>query len=262
MSRMRDSLPYVIVTLIILFVGMIVFQWGMDYLGGRGRTGNAVGTVAGKDITYKEFEDVYQQAVQQRKQQEPAAQEDEAFTTQMRDQVWDQLVTKTLIDRAMAKMGLTVSDNEVREVLYNNPPQFLRSQFTDSTGYFDQQNYISAITNPANDTIMVKVEEGLREMIKQEKFQSAFLASVRVTNGEAWERFYNENAKVDVAYAFFPSNGIDEKNVSVSDAEIEKYYNDHNYLYRQKPQRKIKYAFFNLMATAQTLRMLKSDSIH
>ena len=36
MTRMRESMPVVLFGLLILFVVMIVFEWGMDYLGIRG----------------------------------------------------------------------------------------------------------------------------------------------------------------------------------------------------------------------------------
>ena len=49
MTRMRESMPVVLFGLLILFVVMIVFEWGMDYLGIRGARNDAVGAINGED---------------------------------------------------------------------------------------------------------------------------------------------------------------------------------------------------------------------
>ena len=57
MTRMRDSMPYVLFGLLIAFLITIIFEWGMDYLGLSSGRSDEVGIVNGKKITYKEFTD-------------------------------------------------------------------------------------------------------------------------------------------------------------------------------------------------------------
>ena len=56
MNKMRDKMPYIIVFLIIAFVGLIVFEWGMNYVGLRGGDKSVFGKVNGEEITYQEYE--------------------------------------------------------------------------------------------------------------------------------------------------------------------------------------------------------------
>ena len=36
MTKMRDNMHYVLIILVLAFVGTIVFDWGMNYLGSKG----------------------------------------------------------------------------------------------------------------------------------------------------------------------------------------------------------------------------------
>jgi len=43
MTRMRDSMPVILFGLLIAFLVMIIFEWGMDYMGMRGGSTDVVG---------------------------------------------------------------------------------------------------------------------------------------------------------------------------------------------------------------------------
>ena len=86
MSKMRENMPAILVGLAILFVAMIVFEWGMDITGRNNMqyTGNVLGKVNGEEITYPDFEKVLNNAVQQYRastKKEP----DEQTMTELRD---------------------------------------------------------------------------------------------------------------------------------------------------------------------------------
>ena len=55
MTRMRDNMPVVLIALLILFVVMIVFEWGMDYLGIRSNRHDYVGIIDGKKLRTRSF---------------------------------------------------------------------------------------------------------------------------------------------------------------------------------------------------------------
>src|SRR2546422_553575 len=95
-------------------------------------------------------------------------------------------------------MGLTVTDQDVRDAIYENPPAEVKKQFTDSTGNFHQDWYIKALRDPRNDTIVRQMEIGIRDQLRRLKWQASIITAIRVTDAEAHERYYNDSAKAAV----------------------------------------------------------------
>ena len=147
MTRMRDNMPVILIGLVVVFIITIVFEWGMDYLG-MSRTSDTIGVIDGKKIKYQEFSELVRQQSEQYKQQSKQ-EPDENTLRQIREQVWNNLVTQTLLNRETKKAGITVTDQEIIDwVRGENPPEFLVQQFRDSTGQFRRDAYENALNDP------------------------------------------------------------------------------------------------------------------
>ena len=246
MTRMRDNMPVILIALVILFVVMIVFEWGMDYLGIRSGRHDYVGMIDGKKISYQEFSDLVKRGAENEKKQSGQEPDDNGLR-QIRDQVWNSLVASTLVEKETQRLGITVSDQELVDwVKGDNPPEFLMQQFRDSTGRFNRAVYDQTINDPKNKDIMIQVEAGLRQQRLSEKMQSLIFASVRVTPGEIAERFQDQNTKVNAQYALFdPNRFFPDTMVSVTDDDLRNYFNDNQEEFKAKATRKLKYVLFS-----------------
>ncbi len=112
-----------------------------------GRTNN-VGSVNGEDISYQDFSKILDQQRENQKNQ-TGKDIDEDEMGQFRDQVWDAVVTQKLLEQQIKKYGITVSDQEIKDIiLSDNPPDFLKKSFIDSTGKFNDQLYKQALFDP------------------------------------------------------------------------------------------------------------------
>ena len=148
MNKMRDNMPYIIVFLIIAFVGLIVFEWGMSYTGLKGGDSVVFGKVNGEEITYQEYEKVLQQQLETMRQQNGNKDVDDATLEQIKEQVWNSLVQQTLTKQEIARLGIKVTDNEILDFIYNRPeqlPEAIKRNFIDSTGVFNSE-FLSAGT--------------------------------------------------------------------------------------------------------------------
>ncbi len=260
MTRMRESMPAILIGLLIAFLITIIFEWGMDYLGltsGRGLH-TAIGSVNGKEITFQEFSDLVR-AVSENQREQSNVEPDENQMRQTRQQVWDQLVNQRLIDEQIKKLGLVVSDQEIVEwVRGENPPEDLKRNFIDSTGVFRRDVYEQFLRDP-NQFIqdpqgvnraygtqwLANYEKNLRQRRLQEKLQSLVTASVRVTEGEVRRRFLEQNIRYDVLFALFdPNTFVKDEEVTVTDADLKAYYDENLELYKIQPSRKLKYVTF------------------
>lgn len=108
MNKMRDKMPLIIIILIIAFLGTIIFEWGMDYMGMSGQS-TTFGEVNGVEITYQEYEQAVQQQVEQMRLENEGKDIDEETMEQIREQVWNNLVTQTLTRQEINKLGIKVS---------------------------------------------------------------------------------------------------------------------------------------------------------
>ena len=258
MTRMRDRMPIILFGLLIAFVITIVFEWGMDYLGMRGGQSDVIGVVDGTTINYNTFTELVKAYTDNQKAQS-GTEPDENQMVQIREQVWDNLVTQHLIEKEVARLGLTVTDQELVDwVRGENPPEDLKRNFVDSTGQFRRDMYEQFLANP-NQFIrdpegrdqefgtkwLKQYESNLRQRRVQEKLQSIILASVRVTEGELHQRFADQNQRYSVLYAPFDAMQlVQDADVQVNDADIKSYYDENLDQYKVEPTRKLQYVLF------------------
>ena len=170
MNKMRDKMPIIIIFLIVAFLGTIIFEWGMNYLGLRGGGENVkFGSVNGKDISPQEFQTEVNKRIENQKQQSKKTELDENAVQQIRDQVWNEYVNRIILDDECKKLGVKVTDDEITDWVYKSPeslPDALKKYFQDSTGNFRMDIYEQALkdTRPEVKEFWVAVEEYLRQI--------------------------------------------------------------------------------------------------
>ena len=257
MTDIRNNLAKLFGVLAFFFIIMIVFDWGLDLSGRRGRrggfTGETLGSINGKEITYRQFTEMVRRAVENQKQQNNNIDIDEETERQIRSQVWEQLVNEILIDQEIERLGITVTDQEIRDIVQGpNPPEFLVKQFTDSTGTFRRDAYQRAMMDPQNKEAWLQVEDLLRQEQKRRKLQSLLFATINVSEGEVKQLFLDRNLTMDAEYLLFDINRmVPDSAIQISDEDIKKQYEEHPEDFQAKASRKLKYVLFPLVASKQ-----------
>ena len=244
MAKMRSLAPAFILSVGVLFVLFMVISDSnvMEALGGRS---NNVGSVNGEDISYKYFQSAIEQQRELRKQNGQDV-EDES-SDQFRDQVWDYVVSQTLIQQKVEELGLDVSDEEIREIILgDNPPAFLKQNFMDSLGNFNRELYENALFDPQNEKALVSAEESVRQYRLNEKLQSLINASINVTEDEVLRKFKDQNLYInDAEFALIQASIFTDSTIEISSDEIKKYYEENIEKYKVNAQRKLKFVLFS-----------------
>lgn len=280
LTRMREVSPYILAFGVIVFIGFMAFgdvPWG-DITSGNSTSLNErpIGVVNGTNILYGEFSKRVQQQVDQQRQGKPDVEVDEA---QIRQQVWDQMVQEILIKQEAERAGIAVSDEELRDILLENPPDYLTQSFKDSTGRFDRSRYLQVITRPESigeeiakaqqagrldpsinaDSEVVKLksqlvlmENGIREQKVAENLQLALgLSNSVVSPTFVKNKFVADNSVADMRYVVLDGSAIPDKDIKVTPEEISAYYAKNKQYYKQKPVRKLKYIAFNILPSKE-----------
>ena len=242
MGKMRSLAPWFILTVGGLFVLFMVIS-DSNVASYFGQQRNIIGSIDGTDITYQDFARALDNARSYQQQQGQDVEESQMPI--FRDQVWNAIVMQHLLEEKMKEFDITVTDEEIKDVLLGpNPPADLRQNFIDSTGNFNRAMYESALFDPQNQKILVQLEDRVRQEKMQEKLQSLLFASITVSEEELKRRYMEQNIKVTAEYAFVNSSDIADSLVQLSDSDLRNYYNEHKEDYKVEEQRKVKYVIF------------------
>ncbi len=256
MAKMRSLAPAFIIGVGVIFVLFMVVSDSniMEVFGVRT---NNVGSINGENITYKEFMkaiDTERENIKQQKGKDVP--DDDSF--QFRDQVWDALVTQTLLAQQVKKYGISVSDQEIRNILLGpNPPEALKRNFIDSTGKFNRNAYISALYNTQNSQALLQFEEYIRQTQLNQKLQSMLLASLTVSDAEVKRKFIDQTTKMNDQYALVSLTEFPDSLIKISEDDLKNYYNSHLDQYGIKAQRKIRYVLFPFIPSADDSQNVK-----
>lgn len=243
MTKMRENMAGIFAVFAFMFIIYIVFDWGMDYLGQqRNPTGDVIGEVNGRPIHINEFSELLQNLFEAQGREDV----DDQLSMQLREQAWTMLVNQILLEQEIEKFGVKVTDQEIIDWVYGeNPPEFLVRQFRDSAGTFNRAAYEAAIRDPQNRAVWVQIEKALRQQRAQEKFQSVLQAAVRVSEREVYDRFLEDNLKMNVEYVFFDAASlVKDSDVTITDDDIRKYYLENQAEFKRRATRKLKYVLF------------------
>ncbi|MFN4768648.1 MAG: peptidylprolyl isomerase [Candidatus Kapaibacterium sp.] len=274
MHRIRTLSPVIITTVMVLFLILMVkpdnFEETINTIK-RGGANASVGSVNGEEISRTELDSRVADIVeQQRTQAKQQGREDvEIDEASIRQQVWDQMVQEKLLAQEAERSGLTVSIEEVADLLFENPPEYLKNAFKDSSGTFMRSIYEKLLRNPDSYGDYVRndadKEEAIREWKRQIKkltdgetkqklmnnVQSLLGSGAVISPSHVRRQFEIENTSMDVNLVFLDYSTVADRDVNVTDEEISGYYETHKQFFKQKPARKIKYVNFPLIPSKE-----------
>jgi peptidyl-prolyl cis-trans isomerase D len=224
-DRASGWVVYTIIGLLVLSFAL----WGIqEYFGGGGAA--PVATVNGNEISLPAFN----QQVQQRKQTLQSIlganyQSQYPDESVVRRQVANDMVRTELLRQEVGKAGFELSDANLISRI-QAIPQFQKD------GKFDPVQYKRILE--AQRYNQAQFENELREQDKLRQFESSISSSSFMPKSEL-QRFQKISEQTrDFKYAVVSLN---PEAVSVSDAEIENYYNENKSLYQTPEQVKLAY---------------------
>ena len=258
MSAMREKTKVVLFMVLLAFVGLVFFDWGMQGAGGGGgsKSANAIGKVNGEDISYDEYNRTRQQltdAFEARTGNPPGSSDYDSIE----EETWATLVRSALVRQEIRKRGITTSDPEVVEILKTNPPDFLRQQpvFMNEQGEFDPARYQQALADPNFDWL--PVEQYMKETIPGSKLENYVAMNARTTKSEIRRRFMDENERVRVRYvASIPAAASEE---APDDAALQAYYDSHTDEFQAEERAVLQTVKFPKAATAEDTALVRAD---
>lgn len=200
-----------------------------------------IGVVLGEKMTYEEFQklvDEYSDVIKMMQGKENFT-EDELNS--LRDQVWNSYVQSKLIEADAEKLGLRVTDDEIRNILNEGTNQMLlQTPFVNQqTGRFDAnqlKQFLSEYKKNTNPQLQEQyqkiynywnfIEKTLRQQILAQKYQT-LLASTFLSNPiEAQQAFNEANEEADIDLISFPYSSVKDADIKITDADLKSKYEE------------------------------------
>jgi peptidyl-prolyl cis-trans isomerase D len=253
MRQLRENTKWIMLCTALAFVGLMVFQWGMDLSGRSGTqaSGGEVGRVNGQGISVEEYQTVYRNLYEQ--QAAGGQNITSALNKQIEQAAWDQIVTQRLIAQELRRRGIRVTDAEIRQAArYAPPPEFQGHELFQTDGRFDITKYHAFLSSPAVDTeLLMQLEAFYRDAIPRSKLFYQSTAGLYVNDNELWRMWQDQNDKVRIRFVpFDPATMVADATITVSDSEIRDYYQEHESDFLRPAQASVRYIVLDRSPTA------------
>jgi peptidyl-prolyl cis-trans isomerase D len=257
-QTIRDKAAWIIIGAIALaliaFIAQDAFQGGggMGLFAGNSTT---LGKVNGTKIDAREFEQRYKLAEDNYRNNNYPVNDQLRF--QIRESLWNEYVEDAILRDEYKKLGISVSDKELGDILYGaNPPQQLRQQFTDSTGVYNAQAAYQAIrgikkNSPQYNSFWGEFIPALEKSRQREKFTSLLGKSVYVPKWLVEKNNAENSQRSSISFVNVPYSSISDSSVKVSDEEIKEYVDAHKEMYKQEEGASIVYTTFDAAPTKE-----------
>ncbi|MCR5643078.1 MAG: SurA N-terminal domain-containing protein [Prevotella sp.] len=226
-----------------------------------------VGEVLGEKINVQEYQslvDEYQQVMKLTQGRDNFSEQE---LNQIKDQVWNTYVSNKVIEKEAKKLGLTVTDEEIKDILREGTnPMLLQTPFVNQqTKRFDvaalqrfQDEYKKAAQTSPQVVEQMKtiydywmfLEKTLRQQTLAVKYQT-LLAGCLISNPISAKAMYEaQNVESDIILASVNYNTMEDSQVKVSDEDLKAAYNKDKEKYKQLEEtRDIKYVEYQVVAS-------------
>lgn len=223
MTKIRENTGVVLWILVIAFGILFMLQDAnlFDSLSGAGQN-NAI-IVEGEPVTYDEYNAVLNQQTEFFNQQNPNAGPQERDAIE--EEVFNRIVEDKLREREMNRLGLTVSDAEVQQLVVGPNPHFIvRQYFGDGQGGVDQARLQAFLDDETQTQNVIGLTQYIRQARRQEKFEQLIASLARVSDADVMAEYTRRNQSAQADVAILPFATISD--VDVTEAEVRDFYDD------------------------------------
>ena len=216
-------------------------------------------SVNGNRIEYKAFEALRQQYEENAKQRTKDGVISDAERSQLNDQAWSEILNEQLTGAEMEKLGIDLTDNELRDMLtgpYADP--MIKQNFSDpNTGIFDPNRVSQFLSQMAQDKTGQQraqwntFEEGLIKTRKLTKYTDLITKGVYMPRYMVAKNAQLANSTASLSFVQLPYTMIGDEQVKISDADIKAYMDKNKELFIvQEPIAKAEYVVFDIIPSS------------
>jgi len=258
MNTLRENTG-VILWILVLSFGVIWTLQDSNVFEAMNQPSQNVAMVNGTTISNQEYNNAVQQQ-RRRIQQQVNGEVTGQMEDMIRQQAYDQLINNALLEQEMERLGITVTDAEIEEMVFGETPHpLIRQQFADSTGRINYQLLQNMAQNPQANPQFLQLEDFLRKQRRQQKMGSLIQSTVHVSQEDVEEYYWRQNATASAEYVALRYAAVPDDSISVTESDLRSYYQDNREDFRREKTLTLDYVSLSKTPTAEDTSAIMND---
>ena len=236
-----------------------------------------VGEVLGEKVSVQDFQKLIDEYSEVIKMQQGVNNLNEMQLNQVKDMVWQTYIQTKVVENEANKLGLTVTDAELQNILNEGTnPMLMQTPFVNQqTGRFDANSLKKFLADyktqqTANPQLAEQyqalykywtfIEKTLRQQLLAQKYQSLLASCILSNPIEAKMAYKEANEESQIELATFPYSSIEDSKVKISDADLKAKYEEVKGRFKQYVEsRDIKYVTVQVTPSASDRAALQKS---
>ncbi len=221
-----------------------------------------IGEIGGESVSYQDYELRLQNLYEIYKLS--GRELDETTTEQVREQMWQQMVRETILDKQYKKLGIGVSTEELDELVFGNRPHVIVQQlFTDQqTGAFNKSFMVNFLKQTEVDETAKKYWLFFEDEIVNERMNTKYNAFVSkglyVTSKQAeFDKALSGNT-VDFSYIMKNYSLVSDSSVTINQADIDTYFEKNKETFKRTALRDVEYVTFDVVPSEEDFKQAET----
>ncbi len=217
------------------------------------RTDNVIGIFNGKKVEVQQYEQKVNELTEVYKIKSGSSSIDEKALDGLRDEAWQEIVSENVFEVEYTKLGLVISPDELIEYLTGSKIHpIVKQVFTDpQTGEFNKNFVIQFLkkTNEPTDQqrpFRIYLEYVITNDLIKNKYYNLIKKGLGLPSFAAKAAYKDINYNIDFDFIEKKYSDVPDKEISVTDADLKKYYKTHGYKYNQTASRDLEYVTFDI----------------
>ena len=227
MQQLRNSTKWIMILVAVAFVGLMVFEWGMDISGRSAGSLGEIGRVNGTGPSSTRTTRPRTATSTSRRRPFRRTPSRTHRTRRSRIRAWDEIVRTILIEQELERRGIVVTDEEIRSAaLFSPPPELVQNPVFQTDGQFDLARYQDWVAGADRNTLL-GLEAMYRELIPRGKLARQVGTGVHVSDSELWDLYRQEYDSASVSFVSFePLTRVADDQIEITGREISDYYRE------------------------------------
>lgn len=246
---------------VVIGVSLLFFILG-DFLGGgSGQTRKMkdyyeIAEIGGRSITFQEYDERLQNLAEIYKLS-GTSNITEAMSESMREDIWNKMILEEILGEEFNNIGLGVSSDEVEAMVLGDVPHPIVQQLfaNRQTGILDKSFLVNFLKSTEYDpqarTYWLFFENEIVDEKLNTKFNNLVAKGLYITSKQAEFEESISSQSVDFSFVMKPYSTVSDSLVSVTRADLEKYYNKNKDDFRQEARRSMEYVEFTVIPSEE-----------
>ncbi|MBU0764134.1 MAG: peptidylprolyl isomerase [Bacteroidetes bacterium] len=256
---------------IIIALALFAFVLGDLLPGGRGKGGckgqeREIANIEGVSVPIDYYQFQVDKFIENYKTRSGQSELDISTTNMIMDQAWDFLIRETLMEGIYKDLGIDVSTEELLDMVRgrNIDPQVMQIPiFKNEAGMFDRNRVIQYLSQIENDPEQMKIWAGFEEDLirsrKAAKYNNMIKKGYYVTGQQAKAEYIAANRKINMNYIVQHYNSIPDSLITISEEDINAWYDEHKNEYKREASRDFEYVVFEMTPSEADVRETEKD---